>query len=431
MSIVSPWKSDFPIFSSRAQPNLCYLDSAATCLTPKHIADAMFHYQCYSHANNHKGLYQLSASATEKIEHAREKMTEFLGAEQANSIVFNSGTTEAFNLLAYSFVEPQLIKAKLDGNLGQQNIVISAAEHHVNLLPWQRLAQQYQAELRIVPIDKSGQISLLSLSELLDSNTVVLAITHCSNVLGQFNQVDKICRLARRKNVTTIIDGSQAVTHGPVNVKEIDCDFYVFSGHKLYGPTGCAVLYGKGDIFEQMRPYQLGAGIIDSANFNRSEYLSGPLKFEPGSHNVASIVGLVEAIDYLHYISWPEINKYVDNLSQYLFKSLSELTYFQPMLPRKVLESAYQKHQRPSIYSFQLEGVGCHDVASLLDSENIVVKAGYHCAQPLHKTLDIDGSIRVSLGIYNDFSDVDKLINGLSQAHQLMVKDECSVSMSY
>ena len=419
MSIVSPWKLDFPIFSSRGQPNLCYLDSAATCLTPKHVADAMFHYQCFSHANSHKGLYQLSASVTEKVEHARETMAEFLGAEHANSIVFNSGTTEALNLLAYSFVEPLLIKAKHDKS-DQKNIVISAAEHHANLLPWQRLAQQYQADLRIASIDEHGQINLLSLSGLLDHNTVVLAFTHCSNVLGEFNPASKICRLARSKNIPTIIDGAQAVAHGPVNVKEIDCDFYVFSGHKLYGPSGCGVLYGKGDIFEQMRPYQLGGGMITSVDFNSTDYLKGPLKFEPGSHNVASIVGLVEAIDYLHYITWPEINKYIESISHYLFKSLSELNYFKPLIDRKILVNRFKKNKRPSLYSFQLEGVHCHDVASLLDSENIAVRAGHHCAQPLHKTLGINASIRVSLGIYNDFSDVDKLVNGLSQAHQLM-----------
>ncbi|MDC1256034.1 cysteine desulfurase, partial [bacterium] len=395
-------------------------DSAATCLTPKHIADAMFHYQCFSHANSHKGLYQLSANVTEKVEHARTTVADFLGAEHANSIVFNSGTTEALNLVAYSFVEPLLIKAKLDNNSDQKNIVISAAEHHANLLPWQRLAQQYQAELRVASIDESGQIDLLSLAGLLDHNTVVLAFTHCSNVLGQFNPASKICRLARSKNIATIIDGAQAVAHGPVNVKEIDCDFYAFSGHKLYGPTGCGVLYGKGDIFEQMRPYQLGGGMITSVDFNKTNYLSGPLKFEPGSHNVASIVGLVEAIDYLHYITWPEINKYIDNLSHYLFKSLAELNYFKPVIERKILESKFKKNKRPSLYSFQIEGVHSHDVAGLLDSENIAVRAGHHCAQPLHQALDINASIRVSLGIYNDYSDVDKLINGLSQAHRLM-----------
>jgi len=420
MSIVSPWKQDFPIFSSRAQPNLCYLDSAATCLTPKHVADAMLHYQCFSHANSHKGLYQLSVSVTEKVEHARARLAEFLGAQHANNIVFNSGTTEALNLLAFSFVEPLLIKAKSDNNADQKNIVISAAEHHANLLPWQRLAQQYSAELRIVPIDEKGQMNLAALSTLLDNNTLVLAFSHCSNVLGQFNPASNICRIARSKNVTTIIDGAQAVAHGPINVTEIDCDFYVFSAHKLYGPTGCGVLYAKGELLEQMRPYQLGGGMINSVDFNSSDYINGPLKFEPGSHNVSSIVGLVEALDYLNDISWQEINKYIDNLSHYLFKSLAELHYFKPLLAREVALTSFKGNKRPSLYSFQLEGIHCHDVASLLDSENIAVRAGHHCAQPLHKMLGVNASLRVSLGIYNDFSDVDKLINSLSNAHKFM-----------
>lgn len=420
MSIVSPWKQDFPILSSRAQPNLCYLDSAATCLTPKHVADSIFHYQCFSHANSHKGLYQLSADVTEKVENARVKLAEFLGAERANNIVFNSGTTEGLNMLAFSFVEPLLIQAKNDNNAAPKNIVISAAEHHANLLPWQRLSQQYQVELRVAPLDENGQMNLAMLATLLDNNTVILTFSHCSNVLGQFNPASKICRMARSKNIPTIVDGAQAVAHGPVNVAEIDCDFYVFSAHKFYGPTGCGVLYAKGELLEQMRPYHLGGGMVNRVDFNNSDFINGPLKFEPGSHNVSAIVGLVEAIDYLNDITWSEINHYIDNLSHYLYKSLSELSYFKPLLNSEFALASFKKNTRPSLYSFQLAGVHCHDVASLLDSEKIAVRAGHHCAQPLHKTLGVNASLRASLGIYNDFSDVDKLVNGLSYAHQLM-----------
>jgi len=416
MPTVSPWKQDFPIFSYHAHPNLCYLDSAATCLTPKHVADAMFHYQCFSHANSHKGLYQLSANVTEIVEQARDKVANFLGAESANNIVFNSGTTEALNLIAYSFVEPILMS---DCSGRAKNIVISAVEHHANLLPWQRLAKQYDVELRIAPIDDFGDIDLAMLATLLDENTAVLAFTHCSNVIGKFTPVGDICRLAKSKNIPTIIDGAQAVAHGPVNVKNIGCDFYVFSAHKLYGPTGCGILYCRSELLEQMRPYQLGGGMINSVDFTDSDYISGPLKLEPGSHNVASIVGLVEAIDYLNDISWSDISLYMNKLNHYLSQSLIELNYFKPIISA-VEPSQTKGGKSPSLISFELDSVHCHDVASLLDSENIAVRAGHHCAQPLHKSLGINASIRVSLGLYNGYEDIDRLITSLHGIHQLM-----------
>jgi len=419
MSIVSPWKQDFPIFSSHAHPNLCYLDTAATCLTPKHVAEAIFHYHCFSHANSHKGLYKLSASVTEKVEYARGKVAEFLGAQSSDNIVFNSGTTEALNLIAYSFLEPILIEAQLRHE--SANIVISAAEHHANLLPWQRLSQQYNAELRIIPLANDGTIDFTKIPTLLDKNTCLLAFSHCSNVIGKFNAVDKICRMARSKNIPTVVDGAQAISRGGVNVTTLDCDFYVFSGHKVYGPTGCGVLYAKLEHYERMRPFQLGGGMIDVVDFKQSQFINGPLKFEPGSHNVSSIVGLVEAIDYLNDITWSEINNYLDNLAMYLHKSLSELPYYQPLIKRLKSNVLVQKNEKyPSLLSFQLANVHCHDVASLLDNDNVAVRAGHHCAQPLHKMLGVNSTIRASLGIYNDFNDIDKLVAGLDHAHHLM-----------
>ncbi|WP_206483514.1 aminotransferase class V-fold PLP-dependent enzyme [Thalassotalea sp. G2M2-11] len=418
MTSASPWKQDFPIFSSHAHPSLCYLDSAATCLTPKHVADAVYHYQCYSHANSHKGLYQLSANVTEKVEHARETVADFIGATSGASISFNSGTTEGINLIAFSFVEPILSDAYKKGK--PSNLVISAVEHHANLLPWQRLAERYQAELRVVKITDEGIMDLAHLSQLLDNNTRVLAFSHCSNVLGRFNPAEQICRIAKRHHVPTIVDGAQAVAHGKTNVSAIDCDFYVFSAHKLYGPTGCGVMYGKTEHFEQMRPYQLGGGIVSKVNFTESDFVAGATKFEPGSHHVAGIVGLVEAIEYLHDISWPDIQQHMEKLALYLNTSLNELPYYQPLIVPSAKRLAAQPTEVASIVSFRLKNVHCHDVASLLDSNNIAVRAGHHCAQPLHETLGVTATVRASLGLYNDFSDVDKLVAGLDQAYQLM-----------
>ncbi|WP_286234777.1 aminotransferase class V-fold PLP-dependent enzyme [Thalassotalea sediminis] len=415
MSIVSPWKQDFPVYLSHAHPNLCYLDSAATCLTPKHVADAVFHYQCYAHANSHKGLYQLSANVTERVEQARAKVADFIGASSEQNISFNHGTTDAINIVAYSFVEPLLINASSTGD--SSNIVISAAEHHANLLPWQRLALQYGAELRVAPLNDEGVINLAELSELLDSNTLILAITHTSNVLGRQNPVEQICRIARSKGVPTLIDGAQAIAKGGINVNAIDCDFYVFSAHKIYGPTGCGVLYAKGQLFDQMRPYQLGGGIIESVTYERSRYVSGPLKFEPGSHNVAAIIGLIEALDYMADISWHDVNQYIDNLAAYMHSALESLPFYQPLLRRN---DAGTVNKSSSLVSFQTKKVHCHDVASLLDNEGVAIRAGHHCAQPLHQTLGVNASIRASLGLYNDVSDIDRLIEGLKTAHKMM-----------
>lgn len=430
MSIISPWKRDFPVFSAHAHPHLCYLDSAATCLTPKRVADAMHQYQCYSHANSHKGLYQLSANVTAMVECARERIAGFVGAPSQENIVFTSGTTESLNLVAYSYFVNEANPKTLISSTS--NIIISAAEHHANLLPWQRLCQQYGATLRIAPLDESGIVDLTQIVALTDSNTVLIAINHSSNVIGRFNPVKKICQFARQKNIVTVIDGAQAVIHGGVNVDDLGCDFYAFSGHKLYGPTGCGVLYCRTGLIEQMRPYQVGGGIIDSVSYEDSRYVSGPLKFEAGSHNVASIIGLVEALDYLEEISWSEINLYLDNLSRYMQKNLSQLGFVKPILnaanysmTRNDLSTSTSTSTNtdkfPYLFSFQVDKVHSHDVASMLDSENIAVRAGHHCAQPLHKALGINASVRVSLGIYNARADVDRLITGLDNAYQLLM----------
>jgi cysteine desulfurase/selenocysteine lyase len=423
MSTVSPWKHDFPIFASHAHPNLCYLDSAATCLTPKHVADAVYYYQCFSHANSHKGLYRLSAHVTELVEQARGKTSQFVNALSHDEIIFTSGTTEAINMVANSYLRPLLTQT----NAKQKNIVISAAEHHANLIPWQQLCIQTGAQLRIVDLGLDGTVDLTKLAQLLDSDTVFCAVNHISNILGIANPIQKICQLAHKKNIPVLVDGAQAVLHGPVDMQKLGCDFYVFSAHKLYGPTGCGILYIKGEYQEQMMPAILGGGIVASVDYHQSEFISGALKFESGSHNVASIVGLVEALDYLQDISWLEVNQYLNKLSRYMQKSLNELDFIKPLMP-ELYHHATIKNATPSLASFSLKGVHCHDVASLLDNDDIAVRAGHHCVQPFHKKLGINASIRASVALYNGFEDIDRLIDGLTNAHQLMtVSDETSV----
>lgn len=407
---MSAWKHDFPIFSSHAHPELCYLDSAATCLTPKRVATAMYNYQCYSHANSHKGLYQLSVKATELVENAREKVAEFLNAPKQSELVFTSGTTESINIVANSFVAPKMNP--------DANIVISSVEHHANILPWQRICQLHHAELRIAPLTLAGIIDIEALNALLDENTIIVAISHISNVLGLVNPVAEVCQLAQQKGIAVLVDGAQAVAHGHINLAELGCDFYTFSAHKLYGPTGCGVLYAKGDHLTQMPPDALGGGIVNRVTFEKTEFIHSPLKFEPGSHNVVGIVGLVEAIDYLNDISWLDITEHMTNISTYLVDKLGELSFVKPLLGH--IGGVQSLPSVPSLISFQLEGVHAHDVASLLDGENIAVRAGHHCAQPLHQMFAVNATVRTSLGIYNSDKDIDRLVIALTNAYQLL-----------
>lgn len=415
MSTISPWKNDFPIFSINAHPNLCYLDSAATCLTPKHVAEAIYYYQCFSHANSHKSLYQLSANATELVEQARDKVANFIGAAEGDGVVFTASSTESINLVAASFVQERLTK--------QSNIIIGAAEHHANLLPWQALCQRVGANLRVAPITSQGLIDVAALAKLIDSDTVLIAVNHVSNVLGVINPIKKITEVAQQKNVPVLVDGAQGVRYGPVKFSELDCDFYVFSAHKMYGATGCGVLVCKKDYVEQMSPYQLGAGIVQSVSYQETVFTHGPLKFEPGSHNVAGIVGLVEAIDYLNDITWSEITAHIDALSAYLFEQLRELPYINPLFfwPNNEFNSNSVSDvvQCPSIFSFTMAGVSCQDVASFLDDSEIALRAGQQCVEPLHQSLELPASLRVSLGLYNGFEDIDRLIAGVKNLHQL------------
>ena len=416
MSTISPWKHDFPIFSINAHPNLCYFDSAATCLTPKHVAEAIYYYQCFSHANSHKSVYQLSANATELVEQAREKVANFIGATANEGVVFTSSSTESINLVATSFALNRLTK--------HSNIIIGAAEHHANLLPWQALCKQVGATLRIAPITSQGLIDVAALAKLIDSDTVLIAVNHVSNVLGVINPIKKIAEVAHQKNVPVLVDGAQGVRYGPVNFTDLGCDFYVFSSHKIYGATGCGVLVSKNKYIEQMSPFQLGAGIVQSVSYQEAIFTQGPLKFEPGSHNVAGIVGLVEAIDYLNDITWSEITAHTDAISAYLFQQLRELPYINPLIfwPNNEFHSNNVSDvvQCPSIFSFTMAGASCQDVAGFLDDSEIALRFGTQCVEPLHHSLNLAASLRVSLGLYNGFEDIDRLVTGIKSLNNLI-----------
>ena len=410
MHDLSPWKSDFAVFSHPDNSELCYLDSAATCLTPTAVAEAMHQYQSFSHANSHKGLYRLSAGATELVEQARALVAEFIGAG-ADELVFTPGTTQAINLVANSFVRPRLHLDKSADKSADKNIVISCAEHHANLLPWQRLCRQTGAQLRVAPLTREGVIDVAEFAALLDEHTCFIAISHVSNVLGVFNPVEELCRLARQHSIPVLLDGAQAVGHGPVDVKALDCDFYAFSGHKLYGPAGCGALFAKAEHIEVMEPDTLGGGIVEQVSLEETCFIKGPVKFEPGSHNVVAICGLAAAIGYIRDIGWAEILGHMDELSTYLHRQLAALPFIEPLIP-----------PAPGAWlsSFQCRGVHPHDVAGMLDGDDIAVRAGHHCAQPLHHYLGHKSSVRVSLGLYNGREDIDRLVASLQNTYQLL-----------
>ncbi|WP_448546685.1 aminotransferase class V-fold PLP-dependent enzyme [Thalassotalea fusca] len=409
MSYTSPWKQDFPIFSSHAQPFICYLDNAATTFLPKSVADAMYHYQCYQHANSHRGLYRLSAKATQIVEDARSLLSSFLNASSSQEIIFTAGTTEAINLVAHSFVRPRMHQ--------QANILVSQAEHHANFLPWQALCAEYGCELRVIPITSEGEIDVQACAELMDENTVLVAITHVSNVLGVVNPIKEICQMASKRGILSIVDGAQGIVHCDVDVLDIGCDFYAFSAHKLYGPTGIGVLYAKHSVQHEALPFILGGGIVQKVTTEKSEFIDGPLKFEAGSHHIAAIVGMVEAIDYLEFISWRKLHLYTSKLNDYLQHALEELPFIDYLLPNN--EKPIDKPAR-LVHSFTLKNVHSHDVASILDSENIAVRAGHHCTQPLHQALGVKSSVRASIGMYNTHDDVDRLVSALANAHNTL-----------
>lgn len=405
LTATSPWKHAFPLFEQPGLNDFAYFDSAATCLIPHDVALGKYQYECFKHANSHRGFYRLSAHSTDIVEQARTKVAEFIHANSSDEIIFTPSTTNAINMVASSFVKKHLTANK--------NIVISIAEHHANFLPWQQLCKSTGAQLKIANILPSGEIDNNHLFSLIDDNTLLVAVNHVSNILGQQNPIKGITNVAHEKGAKVLVDGAQAVAHQEIDIQDLGCDFYVFSGHKCYAGSGIGVLFVHTDLQEQMEPSMLGGGMVDRVNVDDFTSCTGPQKFEAGSRNVAAIVGLVAAIDFLNAQGRGNINDYVKSLSAYLDTKLKALPFIKPLY----------KLPASSIVGFNLDQIHSHDVATWLDSENVAVRAGHHCAQPLHQYLGVKSSIRVSLGLYNDTRDIDKLVGALINVHQKMRLD--------
>mgnify|MGYP001820439796 FL=1 len=390
-------RKDFPILASemRGKP-LAYLDSAASAQKPQAVLDAIADLYSNHYANIHRGLYQLSETSTRLHEEARTKVQELLHAAQPREIVFTRNATEAINLVAQSFARHRL-------GAGDE-ILITCMEHHANIVPWQMICEEKGARLRVAPISDEGELLTGELGSLIGPRTRLVALAHVSNVLGTVNPVRRIVEVAHARGVPVLVDGAQAVPRLAVDVQEIDCDFYVFSGHKLYGPSGIGALYARADLLEAMSPYQGGGEMISSVSFEKTTYNEIPYKFEAGTPDIAGAVGLAAAIDYVKEIGLDRIAAHEDALLAHGTELLSRIPGV------RLIGTAREK---TGVLSFVVEGVHPHDVGTILDGEGIAIRAGHHCAQPLMDRLGLPATSRASLGLYNDRGDLDRLAEGI------------------
>ncbi|HEY0592273.1 MAG TPA: cysteine desulfurase [Thermoanaerobaculia bacterium] len=392
-------RRDFPILGSKVHGKpLAYLDNAATTQKPQAVIDRISRFYAAENSNVHRGVHHLSEVATEAYESARETVRGFLGAAETAEIVFTRGTTEGINLVARSFAGPRLREG--------DEILITAMEHHSNIVPWQLVCGEKGARLRVAPINEKGEVLLDEFEAAITERTRLVAIVHVSNALGTINPVERMIEMAHRRGVPVLVDGAQAVPHLAVNVRELGADFYVFSGHKVFGPTGIGALYGKRELLDPMPPYQGGGDMILSVSFEKTSYNDLPYRFEAGTPDIAGAVGLAAALDYVSELGLDRIAAWEEELLAYGTKRLLSV----PGL-RLVGTAAH----KASVLSFVLEGVHPHDIGTILDQEGVAVRTGHHCAQPVMKFFGVPATARASLAFYNNREDIDALVAGLGK----------------
>lgn len=396
-------RADFPALHQEIHGHpLVYLDNAATTQKPRAVLEALTDYYENDNANVHRGVHTLSQRATDAYEGARARTSAFVGARQVEEIVFTRGTTEAINLVASSFVAPRLQPG--------DEVMISHLEHHSNIVPWQLICDATGARLVVIPVDDHGDIDLDFLTRNLGDQTRFLAVGHISNALGTVNPVREITALAHARGVPVLIDGAQAAPHLPIDVGQIGCDFYAFSGHKVFGPTGIGALYVRHERYREMRPYQGGGDMIKSVSFTGSTWNDPPHKFEAGTPNMAGAIGLAAAFDYLEELGRWRLASYELELFQYAVDRLAELPF--------VRRIGTAKDQAGAI-SFAVEGIHPHDVGTVLDHRGIAVRAGHHCAQPLMERFGVPATVRASFAFYNTASEIDRLVEGLHETVEM------------
>ncbi|MFB6246102.1 MAG: aminotransferase class V-fold PLP-dependent enzyme [Candidatus Pacearchaeota archaeon] len=396
-------KKDFPIFENRE--GLVYLDNAATTQKPKQVIGSTSEYCKTKNANTHRGIYDLSEEATEEHENSRKKVADFINAHP-EEVVFTRNATESLNLLSSTLKD--LIPEDKD------EVVLTEMEHHSNLIPWQQFAKANNFKLKFITVKEDFTLDYEKAEELINEKTAIVAFTHVSNVLGTINDAEKLVSLARSSGAFSIVDACQSAPHMKVDVKKLDCDFMAISGHKMLGPTGAGIVYGKYENLEKMNPFLYGGGMISSVSYENSEFTDPPHKFEAGTQNVAESVGLANAIDYLQYLGMNEIQNKDKELTKYAIEKLNEMEGI------KIYNPGIENSS--GIVSFNLEGVHGHDVAEILNEENVAIRAGHHCCMPLMKKFGVSGVCRASFYVYNTKEDVDKLLGALKKVKEVFGK---------
>ena len=404
---ISQARKDFPILKRKIKGYpLAYLDNAATTQKPKSVIDAISNFYENHNSNVSRGVYTLAEEATEIYESGREAVANFIGTEESESIIFTSGTTESINLVASAWGQKNLKKG--------DRIILTEMEHHSNIVPWQLAAQSYGVELVYWPITPEGRLNLLELETLLTNSVKLLAFTMVSNVLGSINPVKKITEIAHSHGVPVLVDSAQAASRMFIKVSEWDCDFLAFSGHKVYGPTGIGVLYAKKERMEEMIPFKGGGGMIRNVEKQSSSWALPPHKFEAGTPPVAQVSGLKAALEYLEKYGINEIERHDNELTKHAIKQLTEFPDLELYGPNEI-------KNRTGVISFNLQNVHPHDVAQVLDESGIALRAGHHCTQILHKRLGVPATVRMSFGIYNNYSEIDRMLSTLDQAREIFL----------
>ena len=398
------FKDEFPILQER---KISYLDSGATTQKPQCVIDAIESYYKECNANPHRGAYSLSIEATEKYESTREKIAKFINARNREEIIFSKNATESLNLIAYSY--------GLDNLKKDDEVVLSIMEHHSNLVPWQYVTKKTNSKLKFMYINKDYELSKEEIESKITDKTKVVGITHVSNVLGTINNVKEIIKYAHKKGAVVIVDASQSIPHMKIDVQDLDADFLVFSGHKMFAPLGVGVLYGKKELLNKMTPFLMGGDMIEYVYEQNTTFAPLPNKFEAGTQNVEGVIGLGSAIDYIEKIGYKEIQNVEEAITKYAVNELSKLDFLELYITPHL-----ENHS--TVISFNIKGVHPHDVASILDSNGVCVRSGNHCAQPLLRYLGMDSTCRASFSIYNTKEDVDNLVEALKKAYKMFEK---------
>lgn len=394
-------KKDFPLL---ANSDIAYLDSGATSQKPVGVINAIEEFYKKYNANPHRGAYKLSVEATEIYENTRKKIAKFINAKHSEEIIFSKNATESLNLLAYSYGFDNLKQG--------DEIVLSIMEHHSNLVPWQKVSKTTGSKLKYMYIDANFELPKEEVDKRITDKTKVVAITHISNVLGTVNNVKEIIKIAHKKGAVVVVDASQSIPHRKIDVQDLDADFLVFSGHKMLAPLGIGVLYGKKELLNDMKPFLMGGDMIEYVHEQDTTFAPLPNKFEAGTQNVEGVIGLGAAIDYIESIGYDKIQRIEEDVISYAIEELSKLKFL-------TLYMTKYKENHSGVISFNIKGVHPHDVSSVLDSKGVCVRSGNHCAQPLMRFLGIDSTCRASFYLYNDKSDVDRLVLALKEAYEM------------